>query len=208
MYGLMARMHGTNNLPDSSNMCHEPTSVGLKSSIGSPVGTTILEDFEATDLILFFGQNVGSNAPRMLHPLQEARRRRVPIITFNPAARAGPGALHEPAIAHRDADADLHGDLDAVPSGQGRRRHRRHHRHVQGAHRRRPRGDGGGAPPGPRRRLHRRAHPRLPRVRGLLRRAGLARHRNPLGSDPRGHRGRCHRLCARPPPSWPSTAWA
>ena len=30
MYALMARMHGTNNLPDSSNMCHEPTSVGLK----------------------------------------------------------------------------------------------------------------------------------------------------------------------------------
>lgn len=89
MYALMARMHGTNNLPDSSNMCHEPTSVGLKSSIGSPVGTTILEDFESTDLILFFGQNVGSNAPRMLHPLQEARRRRVPIITFNPLRERG-----------------------------------------------------------------------------------------------------------------------
>ncbi len=89
MYALMARMHGTNNLPDSSNMCHEPTSVGLKSSIGSPVGTTILEDFESTDLILFFGQNVGSNAPRMLHPLQDARRRRVPIITFNPLRERG-----------------------------------------------------------------------------------------------------------------------
>jgi molybdopterin-dependent oxidoreductase alpha subunit len=89
MYALMARMHGTNNLPDSSNMCHEPTSVGLKSSIGSPVGTTILEDFEFTDLILFFGQNVGSNAPRMLHPLQEARKRHVPIITFNPLRERG-----------------------------------------------------------------------------------------------------------------------
>ncbi|KQQ35929.1 formate dehydrogenase [Methylobacterium sp. Leaf125] len=89
MYALMARMHGTNNLPDSSNMCHEPTSVGLKSSIGSAVGTTILEDFESTDLILFFGQNVGSNAPRMLHPLQEARKRRVPIITFNPLRERG-----------------------------------------------------------------------------------------------------------------------
>ncbi|MCJ2033085.1 FdhF/YdeP family oxidoreductase [Methylobacterium sp. J-068] len=89
MYALMARMHGTNNLPDSSNMCHEPTSVGLKASIGSPVGTTILEDFESTDLILFFGQNVGSNAPRMLHPLQDARKRRVPIITFNPLRERG-----------------------------------------------------------------------------------------------------------------------
>ena len=89
MYGLLARMYGTNNLPDSSNMCHEPTSVGLKASIGVAVGTTVLEDFESTDLILFFGQNVGSNAPRMLHPLQDARRRRVPIITFNPLRERG-----------------------------------------------------------------------------------------------------------------------
>ncbi|NEU13807.1 FdhF/YdeP family oxidoreductase [Methylobacterium sp. BTF04] len=89
MYALFARMYGNNNLPDSSNMCHEPTSVGLKASIGSAVGTTILEDFEASDLILFFGQNVGSNAPRMLHPLQEARKRRVPIITFNPLRERG-----------------------------------------------------------------------------------------------------------------------
>jgi len=74
MYALFARMYGNNNLPDSSNMCHEPTSVGLKASIGSAVGTTVLEDFETTDLILFFGQNVGSNSPRMLHPLQEARK--------------------------------------------------------------------------------------------------------------------------------------
>ncbi|MCE4224369.1 FdhF/YdeP family oxidoreductase [Methylobacterium sp. C25] len=89
MYGLLARMYGNNNLPDSSNMCHEPTSVGLKQSIGVPVGTTVLKDFESTDCILFFGQNVGSNAPRMLHPLQDARRRGVPIITFNPLRERG-----------------------------------------------------------------------------------------------------------------------
>ncbi|MFX5825235.1 molybdopterin-dependent oxidoreductase, partial [Acinetobacter baumannii] len=29
MYQLIARMYGTNNLPDSSNMCHESTSVAL-----------------------------------------------------------------------------------------------------------------------------------------------------------------------------------
>lgn len=40
MYGLMARMYGNQNLPDSSNMCHESTSVGLKAAIGVPVGTT------------------------------------------------------------------------------------------------------------------------------------------------------------------------
>jgi molybdopterin-dependent oxidoreductase alpha subunit len=90
MYGLLARLYGTNNLPDSSNMCHETTSVALPESIGVPVGTTVLDDFEVTDLIMFFGQNVGSNSPRMLHQLQDARKKRdVPIITFNPLRERG-----------------------------------------------------------------------------------------------------------------------
>lgn len=89
MYGLMARMFGNQNLPDSSNMCHESTSVGLKAAIGVPVGTTRQKDFEDCDCILFFGQNVGSNAPRMLHDLRAARKRGVEIITFNPLKERG-----------------------------------------------------------------------------------------------------------------------
>lgn len=89
LYQLMARMYGNNNLPDSSNMCHESTSVGLPQTIGVPVGTVILEDFEHTDCIFFFGQNVGTNSPRMLHQLQDARERGVPIITFNPLRERG-----------------------------------------------------------------------------------------------------------------------
>jgi molybdopterin-dependent oxidoreductase alpha subunit len=89
MYSLLARMYGNNNLPDSSNMCHETTSVALPESIGVPVGTVLLDDFNTTDCILFFGQNVGSNSPRMLHQLQAAARRGVPIITFNPLRERG-----------------------------------------------------------------------------------------------------------------------
>lgn len=89
IYSLMVRMYGSNNLPDSSNMCHESSSVGLQESIGVGVGTVVLEDFEKTDFILFFGQNVGTNSPRMLHDLQDARRRGVPIVTFNPLKEPG-----------------------------------------------------------------------------------------------------------------------
>lgn len=32
-YQLFARLYGNNNLPDSSNMCHESTSVGLRAAI-------------------------------------------------------------------------------------------------------------------------------------------------------------------------------
>jgi molybdopterin-dependent oxidoreductase alpha subunit len=89
MYQLLARLYGNNNLPDSSNMCHETTSVMLKKKIGVPVGTVSVADFEHTDCILFFGQNVGGNSPRMLHQLQEARLRGIPIITFNPLRERG-----------------------------------------------------------------------------------------------------------------------
>src|SRR3954470_22453623 len=89
MYGLYARAYGTNNLPDSSNMCHETTSVALPESIGVPVGTCTLDDFSKTDCIFFFGQNVGTSSPRMLHELQEAAQRGVPIVTFNPLRERG-----------------------------------------------------------------------------------------------------------------------
>ena len=89
MYALMARLYGCNNLPDSSNMCHESTSVALPPTIGIPVGTVVIEDFAKADCLLFFGQNPGSNSPRMLHDLQAASRRGVPIITFNPLRERG-----------------------------------------------------------------------------------------------------------------------
>ncbi len=89
LWQLFARLYGNNNLPDSSNMCHESTSVALPQTIGVPVGTVTLDDFEKTDAIFFFGQNVGVNSPRMLHQLQEARKRGVPIVTFNPLKERG-----------------------------------------------------------------------------------------------------------------------
>ncbi|MCB8818984.1 FdhF/YdeP family oxidoreductase [Microvirga rosea] len=88
-YALFARLYGHNNLPDSSNMCHETTSVALKSVIGAPVGTVVLEDFSKCDAIFFFGQNTGSNSPRFLHDLQDAVRRGCRIVTFNPIREKG-----------------------------------------------------------------------------------------------------------------------
>ena len=89
MYQLFARLYGHNNLPDSSNMCHESTSVGLPESIGSPVGTVLHEDFAKTDAIFYFGHNLGVNSPRMLHDFQNVRERGVPIVTINPLRERG-----------------------------------------------------------------------------------------------------------------------
>src|SRR3546814_2225440 len=65
-------------------MCHEPTSRGLPHSIGVGKGTVVLEDFEHAEAIFVIGQNSGTNAPRMMTLLVEARRRGVPIIAVNP----------------------------------------------------------------------------------------------------------------------------
>jgi molybdopterin-dependent oxidoreductase alpha subunit len=84
MYQLFARSFGTNNFPDCSNMCHEPTSVGLPESIGIGKGTVVLDDFAHAQAIFIIGQNPGTNSPRMLTELHRASRRNVPIVVFNP----------------------------------------------------------------------------------------------------------------------------
>jgi formate dehydrogenase accessory protein FdhD len=71
-------------MPDCSNMCHEPTSVGLPESIGIGKGTVVLDDFERADAIFILGQNPGTNSPRMMTELHNASRRGAPIIVFNP----------------------------------------------------------------------------------------------------------------------------
>ena len=72
LYQLFVREYGTNNFPDCSNMCHEATSVGLPQSIGVGKGTVLLEDFDKADCIFIFGQNPGTNSPRMMTSLRNA----------------------------------------------------------------------------------------------------------------------------------------
>ncbi|EMJ5422095.1 FdhF/YdeP family oxidoreductase [Klebsiella aerogenes] len=84
LFQLLAREYGTNNFPDCSNMCHEPTSVGLPQSIGIGKGTVSLEDFDSAEMIISIGHNPGTNHPRMMGTLHELARKDVPIIVFNP----------------------------------------------------------------------------------------------------------------------------
>src|SRR6266851_2564706 len=84
LYQLFVREFGTNNFPDCSNMCHEATSVGLPLSLGVGKGTVLLDDFDKTDCIFIFGQNPGTNSPRMMTSLRNASRRGASIISFNP----------------------------------------------------------------------------------------------------------------------------
>ena len=84
LYSVFVRQFGTNNFPDCSNMCHEPTSRGLAPAIGIGKGTVVLDDFEHAEAIFVIGQNTGTNSPRMMTNLVEARKRGVPIVAVNP----------------------------------------------------------------------------------------------------------------------------
>jgi molybdopterin-dependent oxidoreductase alpha subunit len=81
---LFARQFGTNNLPDCSNMCHESSGVAMTETLGIGKGVATLEDMESSELIFIFGNNPGTNHPRMLTSLQKAKDQGARIIAVNP----------------------------------------------------------------------------------------------------------------------------
>jgi formate dehydrogenase major subunit len=88
-YQLFVRAFGTNNLPDCSNMCHESTSVALAETIGVGKASVSYEDIAKADLVIIMGQNPGTNHPRMLTALEEAKRGGTSIVAINPLPEPG-----------------------------------------------------------------------------------------------------------------------
>ena len=89
LYQLMVRSFGTNNLPDCSNMCHESSGTALTESIGIGKGSVTVDDIAHADLIVIAGQNPGTNHPRMLSVLEQAKSNGAKIIAVNPLPEAG-----------------------------------------------------------------------------------------------------------------------
>lgn len=83
LYQTFVRLFGTNNFPDCSNMCHEASGVALTDAIGIGKGTVHLEDFEHADAVFVFGQNPGTNHPRMLADLRKVTMRGKQVVVFN-----------------------------------------------------------------------------------------------------------------------------
>ncbi len=112
-YQLFARALGTNNLPDCSNMCHESTSVALAEVIGIGKGSVSLEDVHTAELIVIAGQNPGTNHPRMLSALEQAKKNGARIVSINPLREAGLVRFKNPQtprgmVGRGTALADLH----------------------------------------------------------------------------------------------------
>jgi len=89
LYQLFVRAYGTNNLPDCSNMCHESSGWAMGQTIGIGKATISYDDFAKADLIIVMGQNPGTNHPRMLTALEEAKEAGASIVAVNPLPEAG-----------------------------------------------------------------------------------------------------------------------
>lgn len=96
LYQAFVRAYGTNNLPDCSNMCHESSGKGLEPTIGIGKGTVTLDDFNHADVIMVIGQNPGTNHPRMLTALRDAKDAGARIIHVNPLPEAGLARFKHP----------------------------------------------------------------------------------------------------------------
>ncbi|QDQ27604.1 FdhF/YdeP family oxidoreductase [Chitinimonas arctica] len=112
LYQLLVREFGTNNLPDCSNMCHESSGVAMTEQIGIGKGTVTLDDFDQAQAIFIFGQNPGTNHPRMLEALRAAARRGCRIVVFNPLRERGLERFTHP----QDAWQMLSGGSSAIAS--------------------------------------------------------------------------------------------
>ena len=113
LYQALVRALGSNNLPDCSNMCHESSGKALSQTIGIGKGTVHLEDFEQSDLILVIGQNPGTNHPRMLTALRDAKKKGARIVSINPLPETGLQRFKHPqdymsGDFHSTQLADLH----------------------------------------------------------------------------------------------------
>lgn len=89
VFQLLARAWGTNNVNNCSYYCHQATSEGLKTTIGTGTSTIELEDLTGADLIFVIGANPASNHPRFIHMLKACRDRGGDVIVINPAREPG-----------------------------------------------------------------------------------------------------------------------
>jgi molybdopterin-dependent oxidoreductase alpha subunit len=99
VYQLFVRAFGTNNLPDCSNMCHESTGTAMSATVGIGKSTIGYDDFEKADLIIVMGQNPGTNHPRMLTALEDAKRKGATLVAVNPLPEASLKRYKNPQTA-------------------------------------------------------------------------------------------------------------
>ncbi|KAB2881146.1 FdhF/YdeP family oxidoreductase [bacterium] len=85
----VARFLGTNNVDNSARICHSPSTVALKSTIGAAATTCSYTDWFKTDLIVFFGSNAANDQPVTMKYLYYAKKNGTKVVCVNPYREPG-----------------------------------------------------------------------------------------------------------------------
>ncbi len=95
---LMMRTLDSNNLADCSDLCHSPSTVGLKQMFGSGTSMVSLENLKHADCVVLIGSNAPANHPRLMNELIKLRDRGGKIIVVNPVVEVGLVKFASPAF--------------------------------------------------------------------------------------------------------------
>jgi molybdopterin-dependent oxidoreductase alpha subunit len=98
---LMLRALGSNNLADCSDLCHAPSSVGLRQALGSGTSNVNLEGLQQADCVVLVGSNAPANHPRLMNELIKLRERGGTVIVINPVLEVGLQRFGSPAFPIR-----------------------------------------------------------------------------------------------------------
>jgi molybdopterin-dependent oxidoreductase alpha subunit len=95
---LLLRTIGSNNLADCSDLCHAPSTVGLKQMFGSGTSMVSLENLKQADCVVLVGSNAPANHPRLMNELIKLRDRGGKVIVINPVLEVGLVKFGSPAF--------------------------------------------------------------------------------------------------------------
>ncbi|HTG15287.1 MAG TPA: FdhF/YdeP family oxidoreductase, partial [Blastocatellia bacterium] len=107
----VARFLGTNNIDNSSRVCHAPSTVALKQALGVSASTCSYKDWIGSDLLLFFGSNTPNNQPVTMKYIYQAKKLGTRVAVINPYREPGlerywiPSVTESALFGTRIADA-------------------------------------------------------------------------------------------------------
>jgi molybdopterin-dependent oxidoreductase alpha subunit len=87
--GKAARAMGIASIDSAARVCHAPSTVGLKQTIGVAASTCSLADVIESDLVVLWGANVANNQPVFTKYLYLAKGRGAKVAVVNPYLEPG-----------------------------------------------------------------------------------------------------------------------
>ena len=87
--GKAARAMGVANIDSAARVCHAPSTLGMKATVGVAASTCSLQDVVESDLVVLWGANVANNQPVFTKYLYLAKARRARVVVINPYLEPG-----------------------------------------------------------------------------------------------------------------------